>query len=312
MSDPVTNVEIEDVLSSIRRLVADGRDLSSPEEAADTTVTKAKPHFVLTPALRVAEPDSVAQSFEERVDSETGPTDEQELEQAATFVAPAPLLLTPDAQADEPLVHDAMSSEDRATLEAKIAELEEVVSEAPQTDWEPDGSEAQQTSGLVEIFDKLADGSEAHEPLDVIVADEPSEEDAFAALATMQEAAASTVEPQTDVEEEIGTSEAKEQPDMAEPEHDAPQFRYSRVDKHPTDYGDDMQDDGLPIPDNLDETIATYIAGGSTLKDEELRQLIVNVVREELHGELGERITRNVRKMVRREVLGALQARGID
>ena len=49
MSDPVTNVEIEDVLSSIRRLVADdARDKSAPQSGT------AKPErLVLTPAQRV-------------------------------------------------------------------------------------------------------------------------------------------------------------------------------------------------------------------------------------------------------------------
>lgn len=326
MSDPVTNVEIEDVLSSIRRLVADGGDVPNTEQSEDTNATEAEPRFVLTPSLRVAdadamaatgadadpiETDSVDPSFEEPIEPEVSDMDEQELEKAAAFVAPAPLLLTPDTQADEPLIHDAMSEEDRATLEAKIAELEEAVSSAPQSDWEPDGSEVQETSGLIEMFDQLSDEAEAHEPLDVIVSDEPSQEDASAAFAATQEAEAPIFEPQVDVEE-VETSENMELADVAEAEQPAPQFRHLPVDDHPTDYGDDLQDDGLPIPDNLDETIAAYIAGGSSVKDEELRQLIVDVVRQELRGELGERITRNVRKMVRREVLGALQTRGID
>ncbi|NAZ35746.1 hypothetical protein [Rubellimicrobium sp. CFH 75288] len=39
---------------------------------------------------------------------------------------------------------------------------------------------------------------------------------------------------------------------------------------------------------------------------EMLRALVAEVLREELQGELGERITRNVRKLVRREILRAL------
>jgi hypothetical protein len=59
MSDPVTNVEIEDVLSSIRRLVSD-EDRSAPkaQEQSDAPVSEPE-RFVLTPALRVADVDPV-------------------------------------------------------------------------------------------------------------------------------------------------------------------------------------------------------------------------------------------------------------
>ena len=38
------------------------------------------------------------------------------------------------------------------------------------------------------------------------------------------------------------------------------------------------------------------------IDDEALRELISHLVRAELQGELGEKITRNVRKLVRREI----------
>jgi len=42
-----------------------------------------------------------------------------------------------------------------------------------------------------------------------------------------------------------------------------------------------------------------------------LRELIRDVLREELQGEIGERVTRNLRKMIRTEVSRALTARGV-
>ncbi|NDV97685.1 hypothetical protein [Salipiger sp. PrR002] len=56
MSDPVTNVEIEDVLSSIRRLVSE--DSRAPQPQADTRPAVPE-RLVLTPALRV--PDAAAE-----------------------------------------------------------------------------------------------------------------------------------------------------------------------------------------------------------------------------------------------------------
>ncbi len=48
------------------------------------------------------------------------------------------------------------------------------------------------------------------------------------------------------------------------------------------------------------------------LDEETLRELVSDIVRKELSGELGERITRNVRKLVRREIHRALLTREFD
>ncbi|MGJ8623962.1 MAG: hypothetical protein ACSHW1_14475 [Yoonia sp.] len=47
----------------------------------------------------------------------------------------------------------------------------------------------------------------------------------------------------------------------------------------------------------------------ATLDEDELRAFIVSVIREELGGELGERMTTNVRKLVRREINRVLTSR---
>ncbi|MGR3805841.1 hypothetical protein [Marinibacterium profundimaris] len=48
------------------------------------------------------------------------------------------------------------------------------------------------------------------------------------------------------------------------------------------------------------------------LDEDTLRELVTDIVREELQGALGERITRNVRKLVRREIHRALTAQDLD
>jgi len=66
------------------------------------------------------------------------------------------------------------------------------------------------------------------------------------------------------------------------------------------------------------EDIATEVADSplaedlDTVDEEALRDLIAQVVREELQGVLGQRITRNVRKMVRREIRLALAAEDFE
>ncbi|TNJ48557.1 hypothetical protein [Phaeobacter sp. B1627] len=47
------------------------------------------------------------------------------------------------------------------------------------------------------------------------------------------------------------------------------------------------------------------------LDEDSLRDLVADIVREELQGPLGERITRNVRKLVRREIQRALAAQDL-
>jgi cell pole-organizing protein PopZ len=50
----------------------------------------------------------------------------------------------------------------------------------------------------------------------------------------------------------------------------------------------------------------------SMLDEDSLRDLVSDMVREELQGELGDRITRNVRKLVRREIQRALASREFE
>ncbi|MGR3838076.1 MAG: hypothetical protein ACU0A2_06945, partial [Cognatishimia sp.] len=50
----------------------------------------------------------------------------------------------------------------------------------------------------------------------------------------------------------------------------------------------------------------------AVLDEDMLRDLVGEIVRQELQGPLGERITRNVRKLVRREINRALSSRQAD
>lgn len=280
MSEPVTNVEIEDVLSSIRRLVAEGNKPHAPIKAVEKVEKpplKSVERFVLTPALRVGDAPE-----DEAADVRAEPILNAESEaHAAEFAAPAsePLVLEPAAMLDTTKIHDHMSASERASLEATIAELEAAVTFQPDDQWEPDGSEAAPTSGLAEAFAALDDGIE-------------------------------------DAEEADAERVVHLRPEGVEPTfRHAASYEAANADAEDTDYGDDLREtdeDGTPIPDDLDETLAAYIAGGSSLDRAEIRQLVVEVVRQELQGDLGERITRNVRKLVRREIQRAMQSNLYD
>ena len=64
MSDPMTNAEVEDVLSSIRRVVSDDKP-AEPEPEAPA----APDRLVLTPALRVTDEEAVAEDAAEEADA---------------------------------------------------------------------------------------------------------------------------------------------------------------------------------------------------------------------------------------------------
>ena len=68
----------------------------------------------------------------------------------------------------------------------------------------------------------------------------------------------------------------------------------------------DNADDDFAQDDALDSV------GFASLDQHELRSLIVEIVREELRGQLGQKITRNVRKLVRQEIHHSLNARSMD
>lgn len=87
---------------------------------------------------------------------------------------------------------------------------------------------------------------------------------------------------------------ASEQPLILETPAAKPTLVVTDADEVPTD-------ETIETPDN--DTIAPF-------QDEvALRALVSEMIREELQGELGNRITRNVRKLVRREIEQAMKDR---
>lgn len=85
MSKPVTNVEIEDVLSSIRRLVSSSDRAERPEDEPRNDISD---KLVLTPALRVDNgADEREETLENQVDSGEGP----EGDEAAAMAVDVPL-----------------------------------------------------------------------------------------------------------------------------------------------------------------------------------------------------------------------------
>lgn len=235
MSDPLKTAELEDVLSSIRRLVT---------EQAEARVPGAS-RLVLTPALRIdagtapnlAEPEDAALAEPESDDDITSPE-------------------APDA--DHP---------GAPTLEDRLAELEAAVADTPL------GAEAPEPPTST-----AAAASVRATRLHIRLPEDPSYEDETSAPDSAPDPA--------------GTATRAWARPRPEPE-----------DSRATE----------PDADESDDPLDLFAAGEDTVLDEEtLRRLVGEIVREELQGALGERITRNVRKLVRREINRVLASRDFD
>ena len=247
MSDPVSNVEIEDVLSSIRRLVSEdatpnpSEDRAAKSEKADGN---ANVKLVLTPDFRIVD-GTPAQ--EETI------CEAPEIENETVDSMPAKSVDGEDSIED--IRHE--------TLESRIAELESTLGEQP-GNWEPDGS------GFSEDLDaEQMIGGQAQDWVDEIAQETADAEREF-------EAARKSHQP----EFEIDTDHVYTPVPDATP---------SESDGNTSEFDD--------IEDNTD-----FLENDAFLDEDLLREMVSEIVRKELQGALGERITRNVRKLVRREI----------
>ncbi len=336
MSDPVTQAEIEDVLSSIRRLVSEDGRVAPPASAAATP----KSRLVLTPALRVAEsapegaPAAAEQdavpplqdeaaivldaqpeldpaevlSFQTNRDVKDGPlpgltAEIAEAAQAATSEAEPPETVVADAEMETP-DDTAPWQEPGATLFGAadpFAAPQETLHGADA----PASPDAARQPSEVQLTPEL-DGSERVSA----VVQKIAELEAKVARAQDQ------WEPDGDSRDPYaGTNiETLEwQDDIVAPAEDAAETAPASIadepaEQEPLDAADLVQD--AVTRETLD--LLEQGAGDDRYLDEDsLREMVAEIVRSELQGALGERITRNVRKLVRREIQRALAAQDL-
>lgn len=224
----------------------------------------------------------------------------------------------------------------RLSLEQRIAELEAAVG-AQSMEWEPDGSEGLEAEiprampraftepgarvlhfGPVETSkavtpdaDETASGQET---------DETYDDADGAAMTQAEDRVNDDMDEIADAEviEETAYQPAQEASDEALPEDAAEreeaEIADAKIAEAETEEEADPAEGVAPDPDpSLEEELALAGYADEDILDEEaLRDLVAQVIREELQGELGQRITRNVRRLVRREVQRALALREFE
>ncbi len=287
MSDPVTNVEIEDVLSSIRRLVStEDRPGKSGADAAASAPDK----LVLTPSLRVDHHDGpqVDEPESDEPEAENNMPDQvsSDLPAQGDDMPPADDVFAPQADKREASAADAVSGD--ATEESLLHE-----------DMTPDAADIRASAdlkaapdgetGRAAIFQRAAGTNDDEwEP------DESSD----AAEATISETLAADVGDEPDALE--GLEPFTPEPDIPDAAEQSPCV----AEEEPA---------AMPEPENAFLSEEDIFTEDETILDEEaLRDLVAEIVRQELQGALGERITRNVRKLVRREIQRALAAQELQ
>ncbi len=320
MSEPLSTPEIEDVVSSVRRLV------STTQTPRVKTRDLSHDKLILTLSLRVVP------------DVEPAPEPKPEPEPA----------LVAEAQITEPATAEGLV--DESVPEAPFIEVETAESGPGATlhlvdaEWE-DELWTEHETPLAEIAAEIEDAELVAAVEAELVADawpemgvmpeswsqiEPEwvEEAPIPFVPLHHRAAAS---PQAEVEAagapvEVPVAEmpSVEVPGVEMPMVEAPVVETPRVDSPDAATVRDVSEP--VIAPGADAAVASAEPAAeheptlfdedgnpiAILDEEALSEIVRNLIREELQGALGERITRNVRKLVRAEINRALAARAFD
>lgn len=374
MSNSVTNVEIEDVLSSIRRLVSDdAAPKRAPDAQSDDDRAQQMGRLVLTPAQRVmddmpqeeaaAEPQPIllTEAFKPSEDVEHG-------EHQAEDTADQDVAYDDEGQEDEPAEASVISDIIQEELAAALSEID--AQRGDDSDEEDHSEEFEDTSDSDEWLEDTAE-TEAAEVLFENVADDSAEEE------TETEAKLDDAweddEPQDDVSiEDVlnalpsqDTSEPEQEADVTSLDVERAQSLEEKiaeleamVSSRDSEWATDIEDEGEnaayerqfgeslpwedasfssrpmaafenasveeaaamsaePMPEQEPEQVADTETSsdpemGAYIDEEMLRSMVTEIVRQELQGKLGERITRSVRKLVRQEIHRALMSQEFE
>lgn len=310
MSDPVTNVDIEDVLSSIRRLVTEEvRD----EARKVTRVAEPGSRLLLTPSLRVVDrgPEYSEPQKSPHTSEATSRTTSDHFADVNAIEADELTMSAPSGSASggsKPETEPA----DAAATAAKPLVLSEKIQEpskgvASLTSF--DSGKTAEPEMALENFVFSSRHAELRSRSDTLKAKIKALEAAIAETPGPWEPDGSGID-----DDAVPVPDALPWRDDVAEVNDA-------SDDHTTREAsvlstEEAEGSGIPADQEPPE-----VAGPSTIVDDmeaeqaesildedTLRQMVAEIVRTELQGVLGERITRNVRKLVRQEIQRALAA----
>ena len=356
MSDPVKSSDIEDVLSSIRRLVSEDYqrtpEVDAPEAQPETTADEADAPvhgdqaLVLTPALRVHDGGKAESTGDEASEPATGAAD-------APVAQDAVLDAVADALVEEALQQDDETGSPEEAIALAEPEPEESTDETPASragtmvaehiEDEDAGTASADEMSTVAMHDPAPANMDA--PAEQATVDAPDEDELsdseepedhsaqdasesleakIAALETLIGKRNEEWEPEegdgslaADVASEMNDATALDWEDHA-PNTEAHESGLEVNESPPAEEqlteAEVIAEEPVAEPSSkgTDEAILKDEPEGLLIDEETLRDMVCDIVREELQGALGERITRNVRRLVRREIHRALASQELD
>lgn len=282
MAGPLSSEEIEDVVSSVRRLVSN--EMSPRRLSRDLAAER----LLLTPSLRVVSETSplaplvLGAALESRIDA------------PQETPAASPELVDAEATADGSVELVEAEWEDELWAQPEVVSLGEVALAAEEAEvLLPPAEDAEML--VVEAEDLPEPWAEVGSDW---VEDEP--------IAFM---------PHRHRSKTLGTAPAAEAAPvgdaLSEAPHDAVEEVAPRLDTPAAALADSRAEETVSqrMPTEIIDADGTPLA---VLDEAALQEIVRQMIREELQGDLGERITRNVRKLVRAEINRALIARDLD
>ena len=316
MSEPMKSEAIEDVLSSVRRLVSDNS--SNTSNVVDGKVNK----LLLTPEQRIPETNLNVPDASDQVEAKAELSVVEALEPSddVEFEPETELEWSPD---------DRMANWDDVGSGDEGPEGDKAESATADMSDETGGAIARALAEALAVGaqDNDADDSNDEKDDDVLVLTpedviaEQSGSDTYSEDNVLQEeAVAAEPAPMDDLDQELAELSGNDIEEAEDTPQETPVFsRVNRAEERVAELGaqidaatgDDALEDHI---EDLGDRAALFGYGDdeSVLDEEGLREIISQVVREELQGVLGQRITRNVRKMVRREIRMTLAAEDLE
>lgn len=276
MSEPLSSTEIEDVLSSIRRLVSEDMRPQTRPVVLTSVVPPSGEKLILTPALRVVQDDV-----------------SNDLAYPPMFVATPRVVLS-----NRPVQPSG--------LELVVASVGAAV-DAQAEEWE-----AEVEAGVADMGFGADDWSvpELHAEDDVV---EPPTDETTAEEATILAASGAdhfellrTVTQQSPMPSWAQQDEAHD-----EDEAEEVTVRSGTIEPDPI-WADAAEASVIAALAEDQKSQPDYLEQGQRFDEAVLRDLVREILREELAGTLGERITRNIRKLVRAEIARAMATQGFD
>jgi hypothetical protein len=312
MAGPLTSEEIEDVVSSVRRLVSN--EQSPRRLSRDLNAER----LLLTPSLRVvSETSPLAPLILGAATPEVSPVAEDAAPE--TLAGDAALDATPDDAVDlieaewedelwaapegMPLGEVALVAEEAEVLLPPAAGLPESFAPEPEADdlpeaWAEVGPDFAEDEPVAFVPLRRRAESLAAKLASGTVADK-AETEAGSATGEADQAGAQDVDPT--LYEDLALAEL---PIARDPSADRASDARAR---DPVSQA--VHDLAHRVQTDLMDADGTPLA---VLDEAALQEIVRQMIREELQGTLGERITRNVRKLVRAEINRALMARDLD